>query len=653
MNKIFKYIGCTLMALVALTACSPDEFKGADPNGLPTVDGKTISVETHQETNTAVFAINGDLTGSHPVWYLDGKMYSLLPKTSYSDMSEGTHTLEVRIMNRNGISQGSLTGSFTFNETKVDYTSYFNKLCGKEWRIDYAETGHMGCGEPGTDGSNWWSAGPNDKKDWGVYDDRISFAHSSSDGIASGSYTYNPGEGGTVYVNKGCTIFPEFNTHDDQDFMATVSPQNSTFELIPGTFNEKECLYIKFAPQTLLPYIPYDDSYNNPYFRVEALTNTRLALVCDDGTISWRMVFTSREDGGMPDDPVGPTDVFDWNYDSSSNLWKAVDEGSALKEIGTWFADNSWNDAAVTQPTINHDGDVYSFTVPEGTGSSQWQGQVKIHTTLTAQLAKAYNFYCLVDADNDVPGFTIKLTESDYSDQDKRDKNHYFDGRHAIKADKQFVYKAEGVTLKTDNAHALSLVLDCGGAPAGTNIRISKIYFEEAGSAVSYDDPANMWKAVDEGSAFIQTTTWFADNSWNDKAVTQPTITHNGDTWEFDIPEKTGASQWQGQVAIKTTLTAEMASEYNFSCTLLADNDCPEVTIKLVETDYSDNDKCDKNFFTDARHDITADQPFVYKFKGLKLPKNDAHAISLVLDFGGSPAGTHVKLSNIIFAKNN
>ena len=161
-----------------------------------------------------------------------------------------------------------------------------------------------------------------------------------------------------------------------------------------------------------------------------------------------------------------------------------------------------------------------------------------------------------------------------------------------------------------------------------------------------------MWKAVDEGSAFIQTTTWFADNSWNADAVTQPTITHNGDTWEFDIPEGTGGSQWQGQFAIQTTLTAEMASEYNFTCTLLADNDCPGVTIKVVETD-EEGQKHDSNFFTDARHDITADQPFVYKFKALKLPKNDAHAISLVLDFGGTPAGTHIKLSNIIFSKNN
>ena len=40
MNKFFRYIGCTLLAGLALTACSPEEFEGADQNGLPTVDGR-------------------------------------------------------------------------------------------------------------------------------------------------------------------------------------------------------------------------------------------------------------------------------------------------------------------------------------------------------------------------------------------------------------------------------------------------------------------------------------------------------------------------------------------------------------------------------------------------------------------------------------
>ena len=35
MNKIFKYIGSALACVLAITACSPEEFTGADQNGLP------------------------------------------------------------------------------------------------------------------------------------------------------------------------------------------------------------------------------------------------------------------------------------------------------------------------------------------------------------------------------------------------------------------------------------------------------------------------------------------------------------------------------------------------------------------------------------------------------------------------------------------
>ena len=74
MNKFFRYIGCTLLAGLALTACSPEEFEGADQNGLPTVDGRQVSVTTDQETNTAEFTVSGDFKGCYPVWYLDGKV---------------------------------------------------------------------------------------------------------------------------------------------------------------------------------------------------------------------------------------------------------------------------------------------------------------------------------------------------------------------------------------------------------------------------------------------------------------------------------------------------------------------------------------------------------------------------------------------------
>lgn len=632
MNKIFKYIGSVLACVLAVTACSPEEFTGADQNGLPTVDGRQVSVTTDQETNTAVFTVSGDFKGCYPVWYLDGKIYSFLATGSYSSMEQGTHELEVKVMNRNGISQASVKGSFTFNETKVDFTPYFSKLCNKEWRIDYAEVGHMGCGPSGTDGSEWWKAAVNDKADWGVYDDRISFAHSDSDPATGGTYSYNPGDGGTVYVNTGSSVFAEFNTNDGNDFMATVAPQTSSYTLVPGTFNDEACLYIQFAPQTLLPYIPNDATYNNPYYRIEALTNTRMVLVCDEGSIAWRLVFTSREDTGLPEpgDEAGAT--MDWNYDAASNLWKGVDTGDSFDKVSPWFANNDW--AQIADPEWKHEGDTWQITMPEGIGSSQWQGQFPIHTTLSASMNKRYNFYCVVESDNDMPGLTIKLTETG------DDNNFFFADRHEVTADKAFVYKAENVSLPLKDAAALSLFLDFGGTPAGTVVKVSKIYFEEA---LSYDDERNLWKSVDSGESFIEVAPWFANDGWGQ--IDNPKWSHDGNVWELDIPAEIGTQQWQGQFPIKTTLGASMADSYTFSCTVEGDNDMPGVTIKL--TDGAD----DNNFFVADRHQIIADKPFTYKVTGVKLPVGDAASLSLFFDFGGTPGGTHVKISDIILIK--
>lgn len=632
MNKIFKYIGSALACVLAVTACSPEEFTGADQNGLPTVDGRQVSVTTDQETNTAVFTVSGDFKGCYPVWYLDGKIYSFLATGSYSSMEQGTHELEVRVMNRNGISQASAKGSFTFNETKVDFTPYFSKMCNKQWRIDYAEVGHMGCGPTGTDGSEWWKAAVNDKADWGVYDDRISFAHSDSDPATGGTYSYNPGEGGTVYVNTGCSAFAEFNTNDGNDFMATVAPQTSSYTLVPGTFNDEACLYIQFAPQTLLPYIANDATYNNPYYRIEALTNTRMVLVCDEGSIAWRLVFTSREDTGLPEpgDEAGAT--MDWNYDAASNLWKGVDTGDNFDKVSPWFANNDW--AQIADPEWKHEGDTWQITMPEGIGSSQWQGQFPIHTTLSASMNKRYNFYCVVESDNDMPGLTIKLTETG------DDNNFFFADRHEVTADKAFVYKAENVSLPLKDAAALSLFLDFGGTPAGTVVKVSKIYFEEA---LSYDDERNMWKSVDSGESFVEVAPWFANNDWGQ--IDNPKWSHEGNVWELDIPAEIGTQQWQGQFPIKTSLSASMADSYTFSCTVEGDNDMPGVTIKL--TDGAD----DNNFFVADRHQIIADKPFTYKVTGVKLPVGDAASLSLFFDFGGTPGGTHVKISDIILIK--
>ncbi|MBQ3752107.1 MAG: hypothetical protein II864_01010 [Prevotella sp.] len=811
-TKIYNLFHACLLccgAAAALTACSADEFNGADANGLPTVSGVDFNISVDQETNQMV-ANYTPQAGTYPVWILDGTSYSTLNEVGYKNDEAGTHTVELRIANRNGISHASVKKEYTFNETKIDYSADFRRITGKEWRIDNKEVAHMGCGEAGTDATSWWKANADDKKAFGVYDDRITF---TADTRKGGSFTYSAGADGMTYVNKET----KWANGATEDVDVALGNQTATWNFeeldwkdIDGNVTKQR--YIRLAANTLFPYVSSDAQYEDPLFRVEQLTANKLVLVYDkpDRSIAWRFVFTSKEgekaftgfdansqfnmwkgitptmefwyapgwsqiadpgfkddgndytitlpeattdqwqaqvkfhtdlttnaatnydfsaifnsdkdltgatvklvldgDDGVfyftdridlkagedyifwksnmpgidmpkvmlvldfggcqagttvnvssivlknhadddgtvppnddkpdtPDNPDAPT--MDWDYESGANLWKAVDDGTLFDAFGYWFADNSWT-ALGTQPEATHSGDTYEITLPEGMGGSQWQGQFHIDTKLTALASKTYNFYFVMEADNDCPQVTVKLTDSG-------DTNFFCEGRHDIKADEPFIFKLTGASLKEGtDASAIRLFFDFGGSPAGTHIKISKIYFEENVS-MSYDDANNLWKAVDSGDAFISVTPWFANDGWTQ--IGDPVWKHEAGKWSLTIPEGMGGSQWQGQFPINTTLTAAQVDAYNFSCTILADNDCPGVTIKLTETNDADGTKHDGNFFFADRHNVNADEPFVYQVTGVKLSQNDAHALSLFFDFGGTPIGTNIIISDIIFEK--
>ena len=183
----------------------------------------------------------------------------------------------------------------------------------------------------------------------------------------------------------------------------------------------------------------------------------------------------ANDDGTVLPDPDAPEPVvFDWDYNSDANLWKAVDAGEVTFE--TWFSPSENWDGYGNQPVPEREGDVYTLVTLDPAGGDQWKGQFKIHTNLSASKDKKYNFYCLVDSDQDISQMTFKLTQSGGG---AADNNYFFAERKDVEADVQYVYKAKGVSLSTADADKLTLVLDIAGTPANTTLKVSKIYFEE------------------------------------------------------------------------------------------------------------------------------------------------------------------------------
>ena len=440
MNKIFRLFcaGLVICSMSAIyTSCSPDEFSGADPNGIPTMNGVDFQITVDQETNQMVANFT-PAPGTYPIWILDGTTYSTLNEVGYKNDEAGTHTVELKLGNRNGISQGSIKKEYTFNETKIDYSADFRRITGKEWRIDNKEAAHMGCGEPGTDGSNWWAAKADEKKAFGVYDDRITFTAETRKG---GTYTYSAGEDGMTYVNYK-TKWADGAT---EDLDVALGNQTATWNFEERNWTDKDGKvtnqrYIRLSEKTLFPYISSDKQYEEPLFRVEQLTATKMVLVYEDPikpTIAWRFIFTSKE---------GEKEFAGFDANSDYNMWKGI-----TPSMEFWYAPG-WTQIA--DPGFVDAGNDYTIDLPQAT-TDQWQAQVKFHTDLTTSASSNYDFSAIFNSDKDLNGATVKLV------LDGDDGVFYFTDRINLKAGEDYIF------WKSDmpgiDMNKVMLVLDFGG----------------------------------------------------------------------------------------------------------------------------------------------------------------------------------------------
>jgi hypothetical protein len=175
------------------------------------------------------------------------------------------------------------------------------------------------------------------------------------------------------------------------------------------------------------------------------------------------IIVQKHSEGGS----TGGGDV-NWDWTAGNNLWKAVYD-SQLKPA-FWYAPG-WTQIA--DPDFSQSGDEYTVTLPAAT-TDQWMAQMHFDTNISAKMGDKYNFYCVLESDNDHPGVTVKLT------QNGDDNNFFFAPRVPLQAGEPYVFKQEGVTLPLADAAALNLFFDFGGNAAGNTITISKVCLVKA-----------------------------------------------------------------------------------------------------------------------------------------------------------------------------
>jgi len=635
-NKSLAIISYCLLA-IGFTACSPEEFKGADPDGIPTVSGVDFQIAVDQETNQMIASYTPE-PGTYPIWILDGTSYSTLQEVGYKNNEAGTHTIELRLGNRNGISQTGIKKEYTFNESKIDYTNDFRRITEKEWRIDYSEVAHLACGPAGTAGTGWWSASPNEKKDFGVYDDRLTF---TADNRKGGTFSYNAGEDGLTYVNTGTTKWG----HQDADWDATIGNQTAawSFEVYDwedADGNVTKQTYIQLAANTAFPYISSDAQYENPRFRIESLTAKQMVLVYDapDRGIAWRFVFTSEKE------KKGFT-----GFDAYSefNMWKDVEYNMFFYYAPGW--------AQIADPGFEAKGNDYTVTLPEAT-TDQWQAQMAFKTTnISTSADHNYDFSCILNSDKDLNGVTVKLV------MDGDDNVFYFADRIDLKAGEDYIFwKSDmpGIDMERVN-----LFFDFGGCQAGTTVNISNIVLKDHANddgtvlPVIPDEPAVEWVDVNSpdnlGAGFNTAglmTFWWADAGW--QQIADPGFSYANGVYTVTANNAT-VGEWQAQCSITgVPLHIEKGQAYDVRVTVTTNMELGRATVKVNKDPDVTNDPntlCYKGDFA------LEDGENVLQFIGV-VAKNGNEEIEFdqgkfILDFGGCPAGFEAQISNIIIQK--
>lgn len=487
MKNIFKYMAGMMIAGLAMSACSPEEFSGASQNGLPKLADYTPVVTVDQEKNVATFNIvdseGKSPTGVYPIWEISAASTFKSTVNGFQTpviTIAGDYSYTLRVGNKNGISDGIIEGQFTINTTRYDFSEFVTKLTDngtKEWRVYSAQAGHLACGESVENPTNWWSASPEEKAAEGVYDDRISFTTGAKP--SEGAYRYSAGEDGNTFCNKGVTTLGQ--TGAEADYSIPCVGKNgalSDVSYVLGYDATLDCITVTLPAKTLFPYMADDAQMNGATtFFVTEINNKTMTWVIQLPGICWQIIFVNGEDAETVFDPKN----VNWcSADSPENLGAGF---NTKGEMIFWFSDAGW--AQIGDPDFKFADGIYTITTKDAT-ALEWQGQCTIsEVPLNIVAEEYYDISCKVVSSSAVPRVTLKVNKDPDVEGDVKDANTlFYKGDFSLKEGENILRYAKVKAINTQTKESISFeqakwILDLGGCPAGVTIQLSDIIIQK------------------------------------------------------------------------------------------------------------------------------------------------------------------------------
>ena len=632
MKTTLKYIALSMSAAL-MAACSPD-YITPDQAKLPQAADFDVQVEVNQETNYVTFNMNNN--GIVPVWIvgatdpIDNANGSKVTGKNYAYTGnglllrfrdEGKHTVEVKAYNAHGISVGSQMVEFTLNNTYRDpfdpapYIKALSDGSTTTWEWNHTVAGHFGCGPFGGTGTEWWSAGAEEKKDWSLYDDKITFG-------ADGSYIYDPGDG-QLYVNANSGIKSEYAT--GEDYLVPWEKTTATYS-VESNWNDAgvEEIYITLPKGTPMSYVADQTELDDPRYLVleskPADMKKCLKLVANlktsgnpDG-IAWHYEFVKEGSaGGDVTDPLYGKTSKTWVLDSEANghLGCGPDQANAAG----WWAAGPNEKAGFGL----YDDEITFYADGKYVFNPGADGKIYINKEVTAI----------------GPGTT---QSEDYDiDWTVQESTYTLNGDVLTFPEGVvigYVANNESVTnptyVITENTEdKLVIVANFSG--------ISWQYiYKPKPDVFDVDGPGNFWK-----SASVSMTYWYSPSDWSG-GLNPETETLENNGLKVVIPEGIGGNEWQGQTVFHTDIPMSASKTYDFCVTVEADQDIPAMTFKLA---WEGNDKDHAAFYVND-FTVEAGEPATFKMESV-VPDVDYDKVVLFVDLGRCTAGTTVTLTKI------
>lgn len=632
MKTTLKYIALSMSAAL-MAACSLD-YITPDQAKLPQAADFDVQVEVNQETNYVTFNMNNN--GIVPVWIvgatdpIDNANGSKVTGKNYAYTGnglllrfrdEGKHTVEVKAYNAHGISVGSQMVEFTLNNTYRDpfdpapYIKALSDGSTKTWEWNHTVAGHFGCGPFGGTGTEWWSAGAEDKKDWSLYDDKITFG-------ADGSYIYDPGDG-QLYVNANSGIKSEYAT--GEDYLVPWEKTTATYS-VESNWNDAgvEEIYITLPKGTPMSYVADQTELDDPRYLVlesnPADMKKCLKLVANlktsgnpDG-IAWHYEFVKEGSaGGDVTDPLYGKTSKTWVLDSEAN--GHIGCGPDQANAAGWWAAGPNEKAGFGL----YDDEITFYADGKYVFNPGADGKIYINKEVTAI----------------GPGTT---QSEDYDiDWTVQESTYTLNGDVLTFPEGVvigYVANNESVTnptyVITENTEdKLVIVANFSG--------ISWQYiYKPKPDVFDVDGPGNFWK-----SASVSMTYWYSPSDWSG-GLNPETETLENNGLKVVIPEGIGGNEWQGQTVFHTDIPMSASKTYDFCVTVEADQDIPAMTFKLA---WEGNDNDHAAFYVND-FTVEAGEPATFKMESV-VPDVDYDKVVLFVDLGRCTAGTTVTLTKI------